>query len=58
MPQHIEISVIGADFEALIADAVPLVQNLLHFICTGLDSEGSEAERALVGFESGVTLNL
>ena len=59
MAEDVEVAVIREDSEALVADAVPLVEHLLDFKypSLGLVRE-AEAERPLVSLVAGVTFDL
>ena len=55
MTENVEVAVIGHELEELMFRAVPLIDHFLHKIFVIVQSK---AERSLVSFASGVTLNV
>ncbi len=56
--KDVEIAVVSTNLKALVTRSVPLVQDLFHLKSGSLLSTRPEADRALVGLVSGVTLDM
>ena len=50
--KDVEIPIVGADFEALVTDAVPFVNDFSHLVGSSGGRRSPKAHRALIGFES------
>lgn len=56
--ENISVAVIGAQLEATVTDAVPLVENLHHLKDPGIPALRTKAKRALISFVSRVAFNM
>jgi hypothetical protein len=57
MAKDVDVSVIGKQLEAAVADAVPLIKNFHHLKCLGILIVSVEPTRPFVSPMAGVTFN-